>query len=49
MSFIQLSQSGNTGIGLAVVCAARGYPFVAVMAESFSIERRKLAALSQLI
>ena len=34
--------SGNTGIALAMVCAARGYPFVAVMAESFSIERRRL-------
>ncbi|HUO82478.1 MAG TPA: cysteine synthase A [Gammaproteobacteria bacterium] len=34
--------SGNTGIALAMVCAARGYPFVAVMADSFSIERRKL-------
>jgi cysteine synthase A len=34
--------SGNTGIALAMVCAARGYPFVAFMAESFSIERRKL-------
>ncbi len=34
--------SGNTGIALAMVCAARGYPFVAIMAESFSIERRKL-------
>jgi cysteine synthase A len=34
--------SGNTGIALAMVCAVRGYPFVAVMAESFSIERRKL-------
>jgi cysteine synthase A len=34
--------SGNTGIALAMVCAARGYPFIAVMAESFSIERRKL-------
>jgi cysteine synthase A len=32
--------SGNTGIALAMVCAAKGYPFVAVMAESFSIERR---------
>lgn len=32
--------SGNTGIALAMVCAARGYPFVAVMAESFSVERR---------
>src|SRR5215468_2040873 len=34
--------SGNTGIALAMVCAAKGYPFVAVMADSFSIERRKL-------
>src|SRR3984885_256733 len=34
--------SGNTGIALAMVCAARGYPFVAVMAETFSIERRKI-------
>jgi cysteine synthase A len=34
--------SGNTGIALAMVCAARGYPFVAFMADSFSIERRKL-------
>jgi cysteine synthase A len=34
--------SGNTGIALAMVCAARGYPFVAIMAESFSVERRKL-------
>ena len=34
--------SGNTGIALAMVCAARGYPFVALMAESFSIERRKI-------
>ena len=34
--------SGNTGIGLAMVCAARGYPFVAFMTETFSIERRKL-------
>src|SRR4249919_3809720 len=34
--------SGNTGIALALVCAARGYPFVAVMTETFSIERRKL-------
>jgi cysteine synthase A len=32
--------SGNTGIALAMVCAARGYPFVAVMPESFSVERR---------
>ena len=34
--------SGNTGIALALVAAARGYPFVAVMTETFSIERRKL-------
>jgi cysteine synthase len=34
--------SGNTGIALAMVCAARGYRFVATMAETFSIERRKL-------
>ncbi|MBT4493325.1 MAG: cysteine synthase A [Gammaproteobacteria bacterium] len=34
--------SGNTGIALAMVCAARGYSFVATMAESFSIERRKI-------
>src|SRR5215468_8800872 len=34
--------SGNTGIALAMVCAAKGYPFVAVMAETFSVERRKL-------
>jgi cysteine synthase A len=34
--------SGNTGIALAMVCAAKGYPFVAIMADSFSIERRKL-------
>lgn len=34
--------SGNTGIALAMVCAAKGYPFVAVMTETFSIERRKL-------
>ncbi len=34
--------SGNTGIALAMVCAARGYKFVATMAESFSVERRKL-------
>jgi cysteine synthase A len=34
--------SGNTGIGLAMVCAAKGYPLVVVMAETFSVERRKL-------
>src|SRR5579859_1257511 len=34
--------SGNTGIALAMVCATKGYPFVAIMAESFSIERRKI-------
>jgi cysteine synthase len=34
--------SGNTGIGLAMVCAAKGYPLVLVMAEPFSVERRKL-------
>jgi cysteine synthase len=34
--------SGNTGIGLAMVCAQRGYPLVIVMAENFSVERRKL-------
>ncbi len=34
--------SGNTGIALAMVCAARGYPFVALMVETFSIERRKI-------
>ena len=34
--------SGNTGIGLAMVCAERGHPLVIVMAESFSIERRKI-------
>lgn len=36
------STSGNTGVALAAVAAARGYPFVAVMPETFSIERRKL-------
>src|SRR5580700_5523094 len=34
--------SGNTGIGLAMVCAVKGYPLVVTMAETFSIERRKL-------
>jgi len=34
--------SGNTGVALAAVCAARGYKFVAVMSETFSVERRKL-------
>src|ERR1700712_5273348 len=34
--------SGNTGIGLAMVCAQKGYPLVVVMAEPFSVERRKL-------
>jgi cysteine synthase A len=34
--------SGNTGIALAMVCAAKGHPFVATMAESFSMERRKI-------
>jgi cysteine synthase len=36
------ASSGNTGIGLAMVCAQKGYPLVVVMAESFSVERRKL-------
>ena len=34
--------SGNTGIALAMVCAVKGYPFVAIMPDSFSVERRKL-------
>jgi len=34
--------SGNTGVALAMVCAAKGYPFVAVMAEPFSVERRRI-------
>src|SRR5438874_13805540 len=37
--------SGNTGIALAMVCAAKGYPFVAVMADSFAVARRKLMKL----
>ena len=37
--------SGNTGIALAMVCAAKGYPFVAIMAEPFSVERRKIMRL----
>src|SRR4029078_5773825 len=34
--------SGNTGIALAMVCAVKGYPFVAIMDDTFSIERRKI-------
>src|SRR5215207_10914485 len=34
--------SGNTGIALALVCAQKGYPLVVTMADSFSVERRKL-------
>ncbi|MGH8205937.1 MAG: cysteine synthase A [Steroidobacteraceae bacterium] len=37
--------SGNTGIALAMVCAAKGHPFVAVMADSFSVERRKITRI----
>ena len=36
--------SGNTGVALAMVAAARGYKFVAIMTETFSVERRKLCA-----
>mmetsp|Transcript_12768 Transcript_12768/g.28046 ORF Transcript_12768/g.28046 Transcript_12768/m.28046 type:complete len:443 (-) Transcript_12768:183-1511(-) len=36
------ASSGNAGIGLAMVCASKGYPFVCVMSESFSVERRKV-------
>ena len=36
------ASSGNTGIGLAMVCAQKGYPLVVMMAENFSVERRKL-------
>jgi len=37
--------SGNTGIALAMVCAVKGYPFVALMVETFSVERRKIMRL----
>ena len=39
---LPVGSSGNTGLGLAMVCAAKGYPFVCVMSEAFSIERRKM-------
>src|SRR5215471_4561026 len=39
--------SGNTGIALAMVCAAKGYPFVATMVETFSVERRKITPAAE--
>src|SRR5262245_55521565 len=36
------ASSGNTGIGIAMVCAQKGYPLVVTMAENFSVERRKM-------
>jgi cysteine synthase len=39
--------SGNTGIGLAMVCAQKGYPLVVTMAEQFSVERRRLMRFSR--
>jgi cysteine synthase A len=40
------ASSGNTGIGLAMICASKGYPLVCVMSESFSVERRKVMRFS---